>query len=48
MKNLILKALEKPTRRLQTSPSKAVKIRRAVAKVKRSQVKALRVRVQPQ
>ena len=43
---LVLRALEKPNYRLKTKPSKSAKIRRAVEKVKRSRVKALRSRVE--
>ena len=42
---LILKALEKPVYRLQTRPSKSVRIRRSNEKQKRSKIKALRGRV---
>ena len=42
---LILRALVKPTNRLKTMPSRAIKVRRAEQKVKRSKVKALRARV---
>ena len=42
---LILLALVKPTNRLKTMPSRAIKVRRAEQKVKRSKVKALRARV---
>ena len=43
---LILEALIRPTHRLATRPSKAVRDRRADQKVKRSKVKSLRARVQ--
>ena len=43
--DLILKALEKPVYRLQTRPSKSVRIRRSNEKQKRSKIKALRGRV---
>ena len=43
--DLILKALEKPVYRLQTRPSKSVRIRRSNEKQKRSKLKALRGRV---
>ena len=46
LKKLILKALIQPDRRLQTRPSKAVKVRRGIEKSKRSSVKVLRRRVQ--
>ena len=42
---LILRALVKPTNRLKTMPSRAIKVRRAEQKVKKSKVKALRARV---
>ena len=42
---LILKALPEPTNRIKTKPSRAVKIRRANSKIKRSEVKALRNRI---
>ena len=43
---LILGALEKPSYRLATRPSKAVKDRRTDQKIRRSKVKALRARVE--
>ena len=43
--SLILKALEKPVHRLETRPSKAVKVRRSNEKQKRSKIKAMRGRV---
>jgi ribosome-associated protein len=43
--SIILEALEPPTYRLKTRPGKAVKMRRANDKVKRSRVKSLRGRV---
>ena len=42
---LILKALEKPVYRIETSPSKAVRVRRSNEKQKRSKIKAMRSRV---
>ena len=42
---LILKALKKTVYRLETRPSKAVKIRRSNEKQKRSKIKAMRARV---
>ena len=42
---MILEALEAPAYRLKTRPSRAVRIRRANDKVKRSRVKSLRGRV---
>ena len=43
---LILQALKNPNRRMQTKPSKIVKIRRAHEKEKRSKLKNLRGRIQ--
>ena len=43
--SLILKALKKPVYRLETRPSKLVKVRRSNEKQKRSKIKALRGRV---
>ena len=43
--SLILKAIEKPIYRLQTRPSKSVRIRRSSEKQKRSHIKALRARI---
>ena len=45
LRELILRAIEKPNFRLKTKPSKAIKIRRANEKVQRSKIKALRSRV---
>ena len=44
--NLILEALKKPAYRLETKPSRAVRIRRTNEKQKRSKIKASRGRVQ--
>ena len=43
--NLILEALKKPVYRLETRPSKAVKVRRSNEKQRRSKIKAMRGRV---
>ena len=42
---LILEALKKPVYRLETRPSKAVKVRRSNEKQKRSKIKAMRSRI---
>ena len=42
---LILEALKKPVYRLETRPSKAVRVRRSNEKQKRSKIKAMRARV---
>ena len=42
---LILEALKKPVYRLETRPSKAVRVRRSNEKQKRSKIKSMRARV---
>ena len=43
--NLILEALKKPVYRLETRPSKAVKVRRSNEKQRRSKIKAMRASI---